>query len=125
MITLVRRIIDFRRPVHKEIQSDSCGQFTPKTDLKIKLLRESIQETISDIAMKNYHCCGSNTKITETIAIGPFQNQSIFLYHFRTSLSRVHRVVFIPPATKLGGGILESPCPSVCLSVRLSVDARG
>ena len=30
----------------------------------------------------------------------------------------------IPPATKLGGGILESPCPSVRLSVRLSVDAR-
>ena len=37
-------------------------------------------------------------------------------------------VVIIPPATKLGGGILESPCPSVCLSVcpsvRPSVDAR-
>ena len=42
-------------------------------------------------------------------------------------------LIFIPPATKLGGGgILESPCPSVrlsvclsvCLSVRLSVDAR-
>ena len=29
--------------------------------------------------------------------------------------------IIIPPATKLGGGILESPC----LSVRLSVDARG
>ena len=29
-------------------------------------------------------------------------------------------LVFIPPATKLGGGILESPCPSVCPSV----DAR-
>ena len=25
--------------------------------------------------------------------------------------------IFIPPATKLGGGILESPCPSVCPSV--------
>ena len=37
-------------------------------------------------------------------------------------------VIIIPPATKLGGGILESPCPSVCPSVRLSVcpsvDAR-
>ena len=32
--------------------------------------------------------------------------------------------IIIPPATKLGGGILESPCPSVRLSVRLSVDAR-
>ena len=29
--------------------------------------------------------------------------------------------VVIPPATKLGGGILESPCLSVCPSV----DARG
>ena len=30
------------------------------------------------------------------------------------------RILIIPPATKLGGGgILESPCPSVCLSVRL------
>ena len=29
-------------------------------------------------------------------------------------------MIIIPPATKLGGGILESPCPSVCLSVRLS-----
>jgi hypothetical protein len=29
----------------------------------------------------------------------------------------------IPPATKLRGGILESGCPSVRLSVRPSVDA--
>ena len=32
-----------------------------------------------------------------------------------------HEWVIIPPATKLGGGILESPRPSVCPSVRLSV----
>ena len=32
-------------------------------------------------------------------------------------------VVVILLATKLGGGILDSPCPSVCLSVCLSVDA--
>ena len=29
--------------------------------------------------------------------------------------------IFIPPATKLRGGILDSPCPSVRLSVCLSV----
>ena len=38
---------------------------------------------------------------------------------------QVCQVVIIPPRNEVRGGvILESPCPSVRLSVRLSVDAR-
>ena len=32
---------------------------------------------------------------------------------------------YYTPRNEVRGGILESPCPSVRLSVRLSVDARG
>ena len=53
---------------------------------------------------------------------------SVFLYiyifflsqHLRYSIS----LYFYTPRNEVRGGILESPCPSVCLSVRLSVDAR-
>ena len=32
-------------------------------------------------------------------------------------------IIIIPPPNKVGGGgILDSPCPSVCSSVHLSVD---
>ena len=54
----------------------------------------------------------------------PFQLPSITRMGIRRTYYTPRNEVIIPPATKLGGGILESPCPSVRLSVRLSVDAR-
>ena len=56
------------------------------------------------------------------------------IYHFRDfaksyKMSMLHVYIesgasdfFYPRPTKLEGGILDSPCPSVCPSVRLSVD---
>ena len=51
------------------------------------------------------------------------------------NMPSISSYVIIPPATKLGGGILESPCPSICPSVcrrarlgkiaRLGIGFRG
>ena len=51
------------------------------------------------------------------------------LEQLETGLYKIHVKIrknnFYTPCNEVrGGGILESQCPSVCLSVRLSVDAR-
>ena len=45
------------------------------------------------------------------------------IMEFTEKIHLVGRIFFLyPRPTKLEGGILDSPCPSVCSSVRLSVD---
>ena len=58
---------------------------------------------------------------------GSFQMKSSMTFIRGNRCIERERKIIIPLATKLGGGgILESPCPSVCLSVRRpSVDARA
>ena len=47
---------------------------------------------------------------------------SILLYSFLLDTSDIFSVLLLyPPATQLQGGILVSPCPSVCPSIRPSV----
>ena len=49
------------------------------------------------------------------------ENVSIWWHHHAYYFFQWHAIVIIPPATKFRGGILDSPCSSVRLSVCLSV----
>ena len=80
---------------------------------------------------KNDHECSSMWNIAANILSQSFHEKLKFQRIVcrrdnRPTLrkTRYESECFYTPRNEVRGGILESPCPSVCPSVRLSVDAR-
>ena len=109
-------------------QTKALGRFHEQ-NISINFCHKSVQEFLAAIHLtctdtddiRSY--CTSLDKVMDVaniimfgIALDPY---------FCHCVSKHVMDIVIPPATKLGGGILESPCPSVRLSVCLSVCRRA
>jgi hypothetical protein len=118
--------VDLGQPVHVHIPEEQLAMTESDSEMS-----DSVQSSSDSYALGHDSEVVNSSDEGDEIAPLPSDADMIHPYrkraykikvHVSTALSykkKISRYIFIPPATKLGGGVYWNQ--SVCLSVRLSV----